>query len=101
MHGWDVTYTNNNDSDENGACFWHNYSSRSVTINLNKEQQDWIVNKNYIKEVAFHEVVESMLIGKLRYLAKERYVTDGMIDEACHEIINILKLTIFDKENSK
>jgi len=96
--GWDVRYINDDEENNTGACFWNGYESRNVTINFNKTQEEWIFNRDYIKEVAFHEVVESMLIGKLRWLARERYVTEVEINEACHEIIHILKLVIYNKE---
>ncbi len=94
LHGWDVEYTHDI-GDNVMATFWHSLEGRSVTINLSLNVPDWLYNENNIKKAAFHEVVESMLLGGLALLADARYINKEEITASTHEIVGTLENTLF------
>jgi hypothetical protein len=96
-----VNYTHDETDPDTAANFYHAYAARQVTINLAATQDRDSFNEHYLRGLAFHEVTESMLIGRLRYLARERYITEGEIDEVCHDIVNNLQAVIFEEEYKK
>ena len=101
MQGWFVTYTHSETDPDTAANFYHAYAARQVTINLATSLDGDSFDEHYLRGLAFHEVTESMLIGRLRYLAQERYVTEGEIEEVSHDIVNNLQTIIFERGYEK
>lgn len=70
----------------NNGEYYFDLEAKQVTIRLNK-------GKIYcpIEELAKHEVIESILLGKLREMAKVGKSTDEQVEEECHRVVNILE----------
>jgi hypothetical protein len=70
-----------------GTSGWYKPKNAEISLNTN-------VSKDYyspkcIKETAFHEVCE-LLLMELRIIAQTRYIQEEDIDHACHGIIQRL-----------
>jgi len=63
-----------------------NLNSRQVTFRLNKGNIDAPIDI-----LAKHEVVEALLLGKLKEMAKHRGYTINDIEEEVHRIVRILE----------
>jgi hypothetical protein len=68
-------------------------TSRNVTFHFQGSDNPVF---NDPKRDAFHEVCE-LLLYRLHCLAEYRFVSASEIDEAVHEIINILQNTVYEK----
>jgi hypothetical protein len=51
-----------------------------------------------LKKCAFHEVTEALFFGRLRYLAKSRYVREDEIDEEMHHVVRTMENLLFDAD---
>jgi (p)ppGpp synthase/HD superfamily hydrolase len=70
------------------------YPGKVATIFLNKVWEDTEVTERELDETAFHEVLE-IVLDKLDSMAKISCQRDK-VDEARHDIIQMLTCTIFD-----
>jgi (p)ppGpp synthase/HD superfamily hydrolase len=70
------------------------YPGKTATIFLNKVWEDTEVTEKEIDETAFHEVLE-IVLDKLDSMAKISCQRDK-VDEARHDVIQMLTCTIFD-----
>ena len=69
---------------------------RTYTIGLPTETSSDITISE-LKEVAFHEVMESFL-GKMRSLAEGRFTQNSEIDDEIHNIIMTLERVVYRKQ---
>lgn len=107
LHGWSVKILHTSIENDD-ALAWCNaqYDQRIATICLPKI---WDAHREaneptdkFIRKQAFHEVCE-LLVHRLWYLGKCRYVDESEFEEARHEIIRILENVLWEKmeKNSK
>ena len=99
LKNWDVKYTHKEDSGSY-ACYYIGLESRGITLQLCKDIPRKHRKPSDIRKYAFHEVVESMIVGPLKALAKGRYANEGRIEGAGHDIVRILENTIFEESNA-
>lgn len=108
LNGWDIRYVHDGETDITDAIrattlmgAWDiDVPSRTAIISLTKNPPDWLNDDDELKLIAFHEVVEGILLGRLLTLAHHRYTTRPEIEEAGHEIVAILENTAY-KDISK
>ena len=95
LKDWDVFFLHSN-LDSPLAKSRYNINSRQITFTLSKTWPKWMYNKEQLYKTAYHEVIESALIGKLILLAINRYVSEDEIIAAGHEIVMTLQNTVFE-----
>lgn len=82
------------------CCYPEEPAHRLFTLILNKdirEGDEYLWSNNFIKKVAFHEVMEAFLY-RISYLGTERYIQPEEIPEERHNLIRTLESVIFDRE---
>lgn len=70
--------------------------NRWAVLTLNKEWGEE-ADEARVRECAFHETCE-LFLGRLRDLAEERFIRDGEVDGAIHEVIRTLENTLWRVE---
>lgn len=93
---WHVVYTHMN-NDPSKAEYCTELHSRTVTINFPTEINDCVYSDETIKLMAFHEIVESMLLAKLSTMINIKKYEDEEIWNAIHEVVRILERTLYPK----
>ena len=85
---WDIDFIHEDDPERPSALSTTeaNISQHQVTIRFAKEWPKAFVNKDQIKRIALHEVIEVVLM-ELRVIAEARYIGTGEVDRACHVVI--------------
>ena len=75
-----------------------NLSGRCATITLSKVlyNYDEPPGEAAIRRMAFHEICE-LFLARIDICARTRFVQEGEIEEARHEIIRTLEKVIFDR----
>jgi hypothetical protein len=95
LKDWEVYFYH----DESEDCLgWYSSShvGRGVSIHLTKTWPDNYEPCDYeIRKVAFHEVVEGMLLGKLKSMANNSFAYDR-VDEEAHTIVRTLENVLWD-----
>ena len=83
--------------EEGWAEFYPDVSGRTVTIVLNTDFTDYDkVPKRMIRQVAFHEIVEGVLLAELRDMLFDRGYTRLEIDKRIHPIVRTLENSVFE-----
>lgn len=80
------------------SCFfkWEDLETRDAEtiLDYTSRQVIFIFDKGVIdfdlRDLAFHEVTEALLLGKLRFMALERNATELAIKEEAHRVVMIL-----------
>lgn len=70
----------------NNAQFNFDSEARQAHISMNRGDVDCS-----IEELAKHEVIEGLLLGKLREMAILGKSSEAEVEEECHRIVNILE----------
>lgn len=95
LNDWKIYYGFQKDED-NFATFSSHYRARQCTIKLaksfGKKGEVAIYKKReQMKETAFHEVVEGMLLARLEGLARDRNWDDAEWEAEAHAVIHRLQ----------
>jgi len=99
-------YYEHKDLSKNGGlaqAAW-GYMSMNAVITLSTNWgddlvDDEIANEHTIRQNAFHEVYEGLVLGSLIILAKSRFATLDEIEHTSHHIVRIMENTIFTKRD--
>lgn len=93
--GWETFFEHDNVEDYR-AEIAYNCIGRSVTVTLSKTWKNFTVAPTEvdIRKVAFHEACE-LLLGRIKVLARERFLQPSEIDEEIHAIIRTLENAVF------
>lgn len=67
-----------------------NHSGYVATIKLGIDWDDTPITTSEIKATAFHEVLH-VLIGRIRYLGSERYITEEQIFQEEERVVSTLE----------
>lgn len=98
MLGWRFYFSHESLTDCYACCFWPDKSEyRNFTITFNKdlnERDKDIFTTNFIKKVAFHEVMEAFLF-RISYIGECRYIQPEEINEERHHLIRTLEKVVF------
>jgi len=100
LKGWNIHYTHENTDNESFATCAHNVSGRVVTLNLEKDWEDFLVTERQVRQSAFHEVIH-ILLARLRWLAIERAVGIGDVDQEIETIIRTLENAVWEPEQER
>ena len=86
---WSLSIGEGTQSDESDAECWGNLSSGTAVISI-RDDWDEKPTDRYITQLAFHEVIELLLLP-LSTLAERRFCTADQLEIARHEIIRTLE----------
>lgn len=103
LKDWEIVYSHQSVNDDSKGNFWVSLENKNANINL---EPDWgnyydpptFTKEGIIKEVkrtAFHEVAEVML-ARLNVLGISRFVREGELVEATHDVIRRLENLVFE-----
>jgi hypothetical protein len=95
MKDWEVCFDREDEECARASCL-ADYTGKIAMICLTNEWHN-PPQKNEIKKVAFHEVVE-LLLAPLRAVAVARFATEDEIEVADHYIVRVLENTIFKEK---
>ena len=89
LGGWDCHFSLE-DLGENAALLSIHVDSRMATVHLNEDMEEEDMD---VIESARHEMLE-LLLGRLNAYMRASYVEERNINEATHEVINVLMRVI-------
>lgn len=98
LSDWNVDFIHSNSEDEDGAnaTCWGNIHQKYAKITMYCVWDDELLNKEQISMVAFHEVLE-LLLMELRVLSGERYIQPSQLETAIHSVIQRLTNSVWRK----
>jgi len=100
LKGWRFHFEHGDQSEEGYAGYNYNVAGRVAVINLSKDWKDNEVIEAQLRRSAFHEVIH-ILLARLRWLAVERAVGIGDVDEEIETIIRTLENAVWEPEQER
>ena len=97
LKGWEYYFFHEQWNEKTFANVRINVIGRVVSLNLSKKWSNVRkTTKVELDKCAFHEVCE-VLLGRLSYLAIERFIKDEEVDEEVHNIVRTLEKVVLEK----
>ena len=94
LYGWDWRFYHEETKPNNLAQSNYHSTHRWANITLNTDWGDLKITLHELKKTAFHEVLETGLLGNLRCLAEDRRFNQEEFDGEIHQIIERLSKVI-------
>lgn len=97
LMGWEITFVQGDNLSGKNAETLVDVEGRNATFCL---AQTWTEEPTLkeLKRAAFHEVTEALLLGRLRFLATNRYIQEREVDEEMHNLTRTLENILFHSE---
>lgn len=99
LFDWNVEYFHGSNDDlekSSKAYFYHNRVARGCAIYLSRDFHEKIITID-LKRSAFHEIVESLLLGDVRLMLYDRGYTSDEVDREIHKLVRTFENTVFVK----
>lgn len=92
---WDIHFFHN-ECDTGWAEFYSDIEGKNFTVTLSTKFPNYKnITKRRIRLIAFHEVVEGIMLTEIRDMLFERGYNRRKIDKKIHTVVRILENTVF------
>jgi hypothetical protein len=99
---WEILFKHTSPPEDSRAYVGYTTMYRCATVFLSPiwKNFDEPLLDAQVRKAAFHEACE-LLLARLNILAQDRYLREGEITEAIHEVIRVLENVLFWRDHNE